>query len=105
MGRKSLGTLARFCAAQRKAFDLRAWFAERSVDRRDLAIAALYLSMTSWYGYEADLKRLAEELHPGIGNGSAFAEQMQAAQFDLARFSSTTRYWIHQPALEKTPEA
>jgi hypothetical protein len=105
MGRQALTSLARFCAAQRKAFELRAWLAERSIDRRDLAIAALYLSMTSWYGYEADLKRIAEELHPGIGNGSAFAEQMQDAQFDLARFSATTRYWIHQPALEKTPEA
>lgn len=79
MRKQTLGSLARFCASQRRAFDLRAWFAQRTIDRRDLAIAALYLSMTSWYGYEA--------------------------KFDLARFSATTRYWIHQPALEQTPEA
>ena len=105
MGKQSLGSLARFCAAQRRAFDLRAWLARPPVDRRDLAIAALYLSMTSWYGYAATLKKIAEELHPGIGNGATFAEQMHEAQFDLARFSATTRYWIHQPALEQTPEA
>lgn len=105
MGSRSLGTLARFCAKQRRAFDLRAWFAERAVDRRDLAIAALYLSMTSWYGYEGTLKEIAEALHPGIGQGGTFAEQMHEAQFDLARFSATTRYWIHQPVLEQTPEA
>lgn len=104
MGRRSLRALAKFCATQRKAFDLRAWFAERSVDRRELAIAALYLSMTSWYGYEATLRKIAEDLHPGIGQGGTFAEQMHEAQFDLARFSAATRYWIHQP-LEQTPEA
>ena len=105
MRKQTLAPLARFCAAQRRAFDLRAWFAQRSIDRRDLAIAALYLSMTSWYGYEAALKEIAEELHPGIGLGGTFAEQMHDTQFDLARFSATTRYWIHQPALEQTPEA
>jgi len=96
MGKQALTSLARFCASQRTAFDLRAWLGERTIDRRDLAIAALYLSMTSWYGYQESLKRIAEELHPGIASGEVFSEEMRAMDFDLARFSSTTRYLIHQ---------
>jgi len=96
MGNQALTYLARFCASQRTAFDLRAWLAERTIDRRDLAIAALYLSMTSWYGYEGSLKRIAEELHPGIASGGVFSAEMLAMDFDLARFSATTRYLIHQ---------
>jgi len=96
MGKQALTYLARFCASQRTAFDLRAWLAERTVDRRDLAIAALYLSMTSWYGYEGSLRRIAEELHPGIASGGVFSEEMQAMEFDLAHFSATTRYLILQ---------
>jgi len=102
MGKQALTTLARFCASQRAAFDLRAWLAERTFDRRDLAIAALYLSMTSWYGYEGSLRRIAEELHPGIASGGVFSEEIQAMQFDLARFSGTTRYLILQSALEQS---
>ena len=98
MGKQALTSLARFCASQRTAFDLRAWLAERTIDRRDLAIAALYLSMTSWYGYEGSLKRIAEELHPGIASGGVFSAEMQAMDFDLARFSATTRYLIYRKA-------
>ena len=102
MGKQALTTLARFCASQRAAFDLRAWLAERTFDRRDLAIAALYLSMTSWYGYEGSLRRIAEELHPGIASGGVFSEEIQAMEFDLAHFSGTTRYLILQSALEQS---
>ena len=96
MGKKALTSLARFCASQRTAFDLRAWLGERTIDRRDLAIAALYLSMTSWYGYEGSLRRIAEELHPGIASGGVFSEQMREMDFDLADFSATTRYLIYR---------
>ena len=94
MGKQALMSLARFCASQRNAFELRAWLAERTIERRDLAIAALYLSMTSWYGYGGSLRKIAEELHPGIASGGVFSEEMQAMDFDLTRFSSTTRYLI-----------
>ena len=96
MGKQALTSLARFCASQRNAFELRAWLGERTIDRRDLAIAALYLSMTSWYGYEGSLERIAEELHPGIASGGVFSAEMSAMDFDLACFSATTRYLIHQ---------
>jgi len=86
MGKPALTYLARFCASQRTAFDLRAWLSQRSIDRRNLAIAALYLSMTSWYGYEGSLRRIAEELRPGIASGEVFSEEMQAMEFDLAHF-------------------
>jgi len=52
--------------------------------------------MTSWYGYEGSLRRIAEELHPGIATGGVFSEQMHVMDFDLARFSSTTRYLIYR---------
>lgn len=96
MGTPALTSLARFCASQRSAFSLPAWLAQHALDRRELAVAALYLSMTSWYGYEDPLKRIAEALHPGIGSGGVFVEEMSATNFDLAQFSATTRYLIYR---------
>lgn len=96
MASPALTSLARFCASQRSAFSLPAWLAQHTLDRRELAIAALYLSMTSWYGYEDPLKRIAEELHPGIGSGDVLGEEMRATDFDLAQFSATTRYLIYR---------
>ena len=94
MNQQESEALAQFCADQYDAFDARAWHRRSQHDRNASNVAAMYLSMTSWYGYGGSLRKIAEELHPGIASGGVFSEEMQAMDFDLTRFSSTTRYLI-----------
>jgi len=86
-----LDPLVRFCAGQARNFEPDAWRRSESLDRAALAVAARYLSMTSWYGYEAALEALAEELRPGISSSETFQREALANGFELSYFSVAVR--------------
>ncbi len=87
-------SLAQFCIAQRNAFDPQQWLARRDQDGRALALAAKYLSMTSWYGHEAELESIAVEIYASVGD-SLFSES-KSMEFDLPHFSTTVRMGVAQ---------
>jgi hypothetical protein len=83
--------LAQFCADQYYAFDSRAWQRRSLYDRNASTVAALYLSMTSWYGHEDELERVAAEALALHASGEDFRNNAQASSFDSARFSTMVR--------------
>lgn len=89
-----LDSLVQFCAEQLQAFDPDAWRRTETLDRKALAIAAKYLSMTSWYGHDFALESLAEELRPGMSLTWNFERESASSGFDLAYFSAALRYRI-----------
>ena len=91
MDRRAVDALAVFCADQRHHFDSLAWLRRSVSDGRAVAVVALYLAMTSWYGHQAELHLIAEEIYPGISDLSAFAQEIWAMGMNLARFSAYTR--------------
>jgi len=104
MAAHTLDPLVRFCAEQVRTFDPDAWRRSESLDRATLAIAARYLSMTSWYGHETVLESLAEELRPGISSSQAFQRESSANGFELSYFSVAVRYHIavrHRTAVSR----
>lgn len=90
----TLDRLIGFCARQIRTFDPLAWRESESADRRTVAVAAAYLSMTSWYGYEAALEQFAEERCPGICSAERFHREAFAVGFDLTYFSAAVRYQV-----------
>ena len=92
MDKQTLDSLARFCAAQRYAFDIRVWLSQRVFDTKVLAVAAKFLSMTSWYGHEDELTQICERLHAGVVTREWFDQEADAMGFDMGNFSATTRY-------------
>ena len=92
MDKQTLDSLARFCAAQRYAFDIRVWLSQRVFDTKVLAVAAKFLSMTSWYGHEDELTQICEHLHAGVVTREWFDQEADAIGFDMGNFSATTRY-------------
>jgi len=103
MTRQTLDQLARFCAEQGWAFDPGAWRRCESLDRAVLALAAKYLSMTSWYGHETALEAIAEELRPGISSAQEFDQETFAKGFDLSYFSAALRYRIAVAGAPRRP--
>ncbi len=94
MDTRDLDSLVRFCAGQARRFDPDAWRENESLDRDALAVAAKYLSMTSWYGHEAALERVAEKLRPEMSSTGTFDHQAAAIGFELSYFSVAVRYRI-----------
>jgi hypothetical protein len=94
MATHALDPLVHFCADQVRTFDPDAWRRSGSLDRAALAVAAKYLSMTSWYGHETELESLAEELEPGISSAPDFHRKTVATGFELSYFSVALRYRI-----------
>jgi len=94
MATRDLDSLVRFCAGQARRFDPGAWRESESIDRNALAVAAKYLSMTSWYGHEAALERVAEELRPEMSSTEKFDHEASAIGFELSYFSVAVRYQI-----------
>lgn len=94
MKRQGAESLAQFCIAQRNAFDPQQWLARRDTDGKALALAAKYLSMTSWYGHEAELEGIALQIYADVGD-SLFKES-RSLEFDLPHFSTTVRLGIAQ---------
>jgi hypothetical protein len=98
-----LDFLTRFCAGQQEAFDGRAWLGRTDVDVRAVSVAAKYLSMTSWYGHEDDLERIATELNSRIGSREAFHREVEDIGFDLRHFSAAIRYEIARQRMGRAP--
>jgi hypothetical protein len=88
-------SLAQFCIAQRDAFNRDDWYARFNVDRKAVALAARYLSMTSWYGHEEELEQIAVATD-AFDNSYGLHRESQAIGFDLPHFSYTVRSGIAQ---------
>ena len=90
----ALESLAQFCADQFSPFDPEAWIGKSAIDRRAIAVAAKYLSMTSWYGHEEELERIAARADATIMNISGFHREAQAIGLDLTSLSARVRHRI-----------
>lgn len=94
MNKRAFDSLTQFCADQSNAFDPRAWTGRSAVDGKAVAMAAKYLSMTSWYGHEAALEGIAATIQGDIANGAGFYRELEAIGFDLGHFSAAVRCGI-----------
>ncbi len=94
MDKRAFDSLTQFCADQSNAFDPHAWSGRTAVNGNAIAMAAKYLSMTSWYGHEAALARIAETTQGDFASGAGFHRELQAMGFDLGHFSAAVRYAI-----------
>jgi hypothetical protein len=94
MDRHTIGTLAHFCASQQDKFDSRAWLSEGAAEPKAYAVAAKYLSMTSWFGHEEELERIATALCPALAVREGFDRELRSTGLDLQYFSSAIRYRI-----------
>lgn len=91
MNQQESEALAQFCADQYYAFDARAWHRRSQYDRNASTVAAMYLSMTSWYGHEDELERVAAQALAPHASGEDFSVSAQGNSFDSARFSAMVR--------------
>lgn len=86
-------SLAQFCIAQRDAFNRDDWYARFNIDSRAVALAAKYLSMTSWYGHEEELEQIAVAMN-AFDNSYGLLCGFRTIDFDLPHFSYTVRRGI-----------
>ncbi len=94
MDEPAFESLAQFCADQFIPFDPDAWTGKGAIDGRALAVTAKYLSMTSWYGHEEELERIAARSGANIMNVSGFHREAQAIGLDLSNLSARVRHRI-----------
>ena len=83
--------LAQFCADQYYAFDARAWLRRSKYDRNASAVAAMYLSMTAWYGHEDALARIAADALALNSGSEEFHRSAQAGAFKPEIFAKMVR--------------
>ncbi len=95
MNRQELNALTSFCAAQRDHFLMDDWTARKpsALDARTLAFMAKYLSMTSWFGHEDELARIAETIYPDICAEEVFDRLQSEVDVDLGDLSMRLRLW------------
>ena len=86
-----MDSLVQFCIDQRCAFDAAAWLEKFEEEGDPVALAATYLSMTSWYGHEAELERISASTHAWGDNSNGLHLESQAMDFDLHAFSVRVR--------------
>lgn len=94
MDRQATESLARFCIEQRNEFDPDEWFRRSETDGKIVALAAKYLSMTSWYGHDEELVEVAAKIYPDLENGAGLYGEAQAMSFDWPHLSTTVRVGI-----------
>jgi len=94
MDEPAFQTLTQFCADQFSTFDSDAWTGTSPIDRRAIAVTAKYLSMTSWYGHEDELERIAVGINVPILNVSQLHCETQAIGLDLKTLSVKLRHKI-----------
>ena len=90
MDQQALDSIAQFCAEQQRSFDPEAWMGRTAIDGKGIAVVAKYLSMTSWYGHEAELEGIAAR----IADLGGFHREVQAIGLDLTRLSARLRHDI-----------
>ena len=102
MDHRGTDSLVQFCIHQRYAFDAGAWRRRGAADGKVIALTAKYLSMTSWFGREDELERIARELDAVVVGASEFQREVRAIGLDLAYISARVRFGIaeqqHTPA-------
>jgi hypothetical protein len=107
MNSQAYESIAQFCVEQHTRFDPQAWRRRGAADRKLVAVTAKYLSMTSWFGHEDQLERIAVDIDAGVADSSEFNRELGAIGLDLARFSTSVRSGIaarkHPPAPPKKP--
>lgn len=92
MNQQESEALAQFCADQYFAFDPQAWHRRSLYDLNASTVAAMYLTMTSWYGHEHELERVAAGALGFHANGEACQRTaQQSSSFDPAPFSAMVR--------------
>jgi len=87
-------SLAQFCADQYYEFNANTWLQRSIQDRNASAVAAKYLALTSWYGHEYQLERIAAMSMASCSNGTGSQGYTQSDGLDLAAFSASVRYAI-----------
>jgi hypothetical protein len=87
-------SLTQFCIAQSERFNPDDWGAQLAKNRKALALAAKYLSMTSWYGHEIELDRIVAATQVVGESSLGLYHEAQAIGFDLPYFSYTVRSGI-----------
>jgi hypothetical protein len=86
-----MDSLVQFSIEQRRTFDAGAWLAKFEEKGEAVALAAKYLSMTSWYGHEAELEYVTEATHAFADNSNGLHLESRAMGFDLHTFSLRVR--------------
>jgi len=94
MNSESTATLAQFCIDQHGAFEPADWVARGAVDGKPIAVAAHYLSMTSWYGHEEELGHIVYALDPELAKSAVFEREVRDGIFSLAQFAHMVRRGI-----------
>jgi hypothetical protein len=93
-------SLAQFCIAQSDAFSRDDWYARFNIEGDAVALAARYLSMTSWYGHEEELEQIAVTTDV-LESSNGLHRESRAIGFDLAHFSYTVRSGIAQAHIKQ----
>lgn len=94
MDRQATESLARFCIEQRNDLDPDDWYQRSESDGKAVALAARFLSMTSWYGHDDELVEIAAKIDPALEANPSLYSQAQAMGFDWPHFSTTVRIGI-----------
>ena len=94
MNTQAYESIAQFCVEQYDKFDPQAWKRRSVADRKLVAVAAKYLSMTSWFGYESELEQIADEIDAALADSAEFYRELGSIGLDLALFSASVRCGI-----------
>ena len=94
MDKRTTDMLAQFCIEQSRFFNSHDWLFLDDIDAKAVALAAKYLSMTSWYGHEDALEDIAERIHAFEGNSAGLYRESRLLDFDLPYFSTAVRAGI-----------
>lgn len=81
--------LLQFCARQYCDFKPEAWLTQRAVTPVELASVAVFLGGGGWYGHDAELYAVAEQLTPNAV--SQFPILAKQTDFSCSRFASMLR--------------
>ena len=93
-------SIAQFCIEQHTRFDSQAWRRRGAADTKLIAVAAKYLSMTSWFGHEEQLEKIAVDIDASVADDQRFHDELGSIGLDLALFSASVRGGI---ATRKAP--
>ncbi len=94
MNTQAYESIAQFCVEQHGRFDPQAWRRRGAADRKLVAVAAKYLSMTSWFGYQDELEEIAVGIDANLNNVAEFNRELGSIGMDLALFSASVRCGI-----------
>ena len=94
MNTQAYESIAQFCVEQYSRFDPQAWKRRSIADRKLVAVAAKYLSMTSWFGHEDQLEEIVADIDAALADDREFNRELGSIGLDLALFSASIRCGI-----------